>query len=309
MNINPPPHESDEWSEWLLNHRNGGDPSLEASVEATVGGYADRVLDAARLTPGTTLADIGTGTGAVAFRAIDRIGKSLRVLLTDISGPLIRHAQFAAMQRNMLDQCTFIQAPADDLRGVPNAHVDAVTTRAVLAYVRDKGAALREFHRILKPAGRVSIAEPIMQDDAIDAIELKRMADANVSTPQHEMLSLLHRWKAAQFPDTPEKLALSPIANYSERDLLGHFRDAGFVEIHLELHINVVRADGIPWEIFLKRSPHPWAPTLGVILHEQFTRPEQQLLERVLRPVVEAGSATAVDRVVYVSATKANEPS
>lgn len=146
-----------------------------------------------------------------------------------------------------------------------------------------------------------------MQDDAVDAIELKRMADANVSTPQHEMLSLLHRWKASQFPDTTEKLALSPIANYSERDLLGHFRDAGFVEIHLELHINVMPIDAMPWEIFLRRSPHPWAPTLSTILHEQFALSEQQLLERVLRPVVEAGSATTIDRVAYVSATKANE--
>jgi hypothetical protein len=31
---------------------------------------------------------------------------------------------------------------------------------------------------------------------------------------------LLHRWKAAQYPDTHEKIANSPIANYSERNLI-----------------------------------------------------------------------------------------
>ena len=226
--------DSDEWSEWLLSHRHGSDPALEKSVRACVDGYADRVLDGARLTPGSTLADIGTGTGQVAFRAIDRIGKSLRVLLTDISGPLIRHAQFTARQRNVLDQCNFIQAPADDLREIPDASVDAVTTRAVLTYVHDKCAALREFHRILKPGGRVSVAEPILQDDAFDTIALKRMVDTRRFPLEHEVLSLLHRWRAAQFPDTLEQLAQSPMANYSERDLLGYFREVGFVEIHLE---------------------------------------------------------------------------
>ena len=282
------------------------DPALEKSVQAAVDGYADRVLDGARLTPGTTLADIGTGTGAVAFRAIDRIGKSLRVLLTDISEPLLRHAQSTATQRDVLDQCTFFQAPADDLREIPDACVDAVTTRAVLAYVGDKCAALREFHRILRPGGRVSIAEPILQDDAFDTIALKRMVDARGSTSEDDVLSLIHRWKARQFPDTPEKLAQSPIANYSERDLLGYFRDAGFVEIHLELHINVGRADGIPWETFLRGSPHPWAPTLGAILQAEFTPSEKQVLENALRPTVEAGSATAIDRIVYLRATKPN---
>ena len=39
--------------------------------------------------------------------------------------------------------------------------VDVVTTRSVLIYVKDKAAALREFYRVLKPGGRVSLFEPI----------------------------------------------------------------------------------------------------------------------------------------------------
>ena len=229
----------DEWSAWLLEHRHGRDPVVEKALRTEVAGYVDRILDAAQLEPAMTLADVGTRDGVVAFRAIERVGPSLRVLMADISAPLLRHTESLAAQRNVRAQCTFFQAPADDLAPIADACVDVVTTRAALAYVADKRAALREFHRILRPGGRVCVAEPILQDDAIETIGLKRVADANRETEQHEVLSLLHRWKAAQFPDTTERLAASPIANFSERDLLGYFQECDFSDIHLELHIDV----------------------------------------------------------------------
>lgn len=303
MNILQPNCGSDEWSEWLLHNRHGGDPVCEDAVRTAVGGYADRVLDAAHLGPGQTLADIGTGEGVVAFRAIQRVGPSLRVLLADVSAPLLRHAEGIAAERGLLEQCTFVQTRADDLGAIDDVCVDAVTTRAVLAYVSDKRAALREFHRILKPGGRVSVAEPILQDEAFDTIVLKRIVEEWRVSPGH-VLSLLHRWRATQFPDTLEKLAESPIANYSERDLLRLFQECGFGEIHLELHIDVRRNAGIPWEAFLRCSPHPWAPPHGAVLEEQFTEVERQVLENALRPAVEAGSDAAVGRIVYISATK-----
>jgi len=50
---------------------------------------------------------------------------------------------------------------ADDLLMLSDESVDAVTTRSVLIYVPAKGQAFREFHRVLKAGGQVSIFEPI----------------------------------------------------------------------------------------------------------------------------------------------------
>ena len=296
--------ESDVWSEWLLHRRHADDAAFGQVVRAEVESYADRVLDAARLAPGMTLADIGAGEGLIAFRAIERIGRSLRVFLTDISAPMLRHAESLAIEREVQQQCTFLHCPADRLSAIADACVDIVTTRSVLAYVGDKLAALREFYRILRPGGRISIAEPILQDDALMASALRSMIDSQAIRSQDRFLPLLHRWKAAQYPDTPEKIANSPIANYSERNLFDFARTCGFAEIRLELHIDMLPSILKSWDVFLGFSPHPWAPPLSIILAEQFTPDERQYFEQVARPIVESPSAVTITRIAYLAAMK-----
>ena len=96
------------------------------------------------------------GDGLIAFGAIDRIGPSLRVLFTDISAPMLGHAESVANERGVRDQCTFLQCSAEKLVGILDASVDVVTPRAVLAYVADKPAAARgNSAASLKPGGRL----------------------------------------------------------------------------------------------------------------------------------------------------------
>lgn len=296
--------EPDVWSEWLLHGRHAGDSAFADSVRASVGRDIDRVLDAARLGPDSVLADIGTGEGVLALRAIERVGQGLKVLMTDVSPALLRHAERSAIERQVQQQCTFLHCPADQLAPIASNSMDAVTTRAVLAYVADKAAALREFFRILKPGGRLSMAEPVMQDDALFASSLKAMFDMNSAVPVSPALRLIHRWKAAQYPDTPQKIAASPIANYSERTLYDTVRNCGFAELHLELHIDTLPSTVKSWELFVSLSPHPWAPSLKTILANEFTEAERSLFEDAMRPVIESPSAVMTTRVLYLSACK-----
>jgi ubiquinone/menaquinone biosynthesis C-methylase UbiE len=303
--------ESDLWSAWLLHGRDAGDPAYAASVRVATEGYADKVLDGARLAAGMTVADVGTGDGLVAFRAIDRLGPSLRVLLTDISAQMLNHTEALAIRKKVQLQCTFLTCSAERLLGVDDSSVDAVVTRAVLAYVPDKSAALREFHRVLKPGGRLSIAEPVFQDEALFARALReslQMQAADGPASADRFLPLLHRWKAAQFPDTEALIAASAIASYGERDLLRLVQAAGFEEIHLELHIDVVRSSVRSWEVFLGISPHPLAPSLRAILAERFSPEERELFEMVVRPSVESQQALMTERMLYIRAQKGSSP-
>jgi arsenite methyltransferase len=295
---------ADIWSQWLLHVRDAGDPQLRRSVRASVDRYADRLLEAARLGPGETLADVGSGEGLVAFRAIERVGPTLRVWLTDVSEPMLRHAEAQAIERGVRAQCTFLRCAADRLEGMAAASVDVVATRSVLAYVQDKTAALREFHRVLRPGGRISLAEPVMLDEALAARAMKAVIDSKPAQEVNPLMVLLHRWKAAQYPDTEEKIRLSPLAGYSERDLVRFAQSAGFTDIHLELHIDVVPSVLRTWEAFINSSPHPLAPPLSVIMAEQFTAAERELFERSLRPSIEDPKAVSTDRMVYLTARK-----
>ena len=302
MNGDPTESTSDVLSDWLLNRRHAADPDYEKTVQAAVGRYADRLLDGAQLEAGMTLADIGAGEGLVAFRAIDRIGPALSVVLTDISRHMLNHAETLSVLRGFRSQCSFLQCSAEDLEDIGDATVDVVTSRAVLAYVADKPASLREFFRVLKPGGRISIAEPIFQDEAFAVRDLKKLVDAQ--QPQDRFLSLYHRWKAAQFPDTDEAIAANPLTNYSERSLVHFVQSAGFADIHMELHIDVAASDVGTWERFIDIAPHPLAPSLRDVLKSRFTPEERQFFEQMLRPGIEDPQAASVVRIAYLTATK-----
>lgn len=294
----------DVWADWLLRRRHGDDPDFARVIQARVKHFVDRVLDGACLAPGMAIVDVGAGEGLIAFAAIERIGPSLRVILTDVSALLLRHSERLALERGVRDQCTFLNSPAERLTGIGDASVSVVMTRAVLAYVADKSAALREFHRVLAPGGRLSIAEPIFQDDALLTIELRQLIEAQPPNAQQEFLRLLHRVKAAQFPDTAERMAQSPLANYSERDLFRFVAAAGFTDVQLTLEVANIPRICHSWDIFLSSSPHPLAPSAGEVLATQFTERERQLFEQVFRPSVENRQTTAVERMAYLTATK-----
>ena len=151
----------DQWAQWLLHRRHGGDPEALRQALAFLHPVRDRVLDNAKVRGGETVLDVGCGDGLIAFGALARVGETGAVIFSDISQDLLDHARRLAEQMGALDRCRFVHASADDLAAIEDASVDVVTTRSVLIYVADKRRAFAEFSRVLKPGGRLSIFEPI----------------------------------------------------------------------------------------------------------------------------------------------------
>jgi len=300
---------TDPWSEWLLRRRHGGDPNHEPVIRGLVQRIRNRVLDGARLSAGMVLVDVGAGDGLIAFGAFERVGPSLKAVLIDVSAPLLKRAEDRAVELGLRDHCAFLQTSAEQLDGVPDASANVLTARAVLVYVADKAAAVRQFHRVLKPGGRVSIGEPIFR---YEALQLAALTDFLRSRPADAVTAharLLQRCRAAQLPSTLEEIQRNPLTNFSERDLITIFEKAGFPEIHVELHIDVRKAAAAPWDTYINTAPRPGAPTLREIMASHFSDAEQRQFEQGLRPLVESGQNTERDAIAYLTAVKPEEKS
>lgn len=286
----------DQWAEWLLHRRHGGDSDERRRTLDRLSNIRDRVLDSAAVATGETLLDVGTGDGLIAFGALDRIGAEGRVILSDVSQDLLDHAHALAEQLGIAGRCAFVRAPAEDLSAVKDASVDVVTTRSVLAYVAPKQRAFAEFSRVLRPGGRISLYEPVNRHvhpgpaDRLDGYDVSPVRDL-----ADKLKALFER---RQPPET------DPMFDFDERDLLAFAEQAGFGERHLELRVDVRPHAPTDWNVFARSAPNPLALTLEEAMAEVLTPAEAEAFSGHLRPLVERGDGTFTTAVAYVWAVK-----
>jgi arsenite methyltransferase len=288
----------DRWHRWLLNVRFGGDAEARQQVlTQRLYPVRDKVLDKAQLQPGDTLLDVGAGDGLIAFGALERLGPPGRVICSDISQDLLDHCCNAAEAEGLLDRCSFVLAPADHLNGVPTASVDVVTTRSVLIYVEDKAAALREFYRVLRPGGRISLAEPINR--LMGWSDRSRFYGYDI----RPVMGLGEKVDAVYESIQPH--GKDPMGDFDERDLVRHAEGAGFPVIDLELRVTVKNAkQPMPWERFLRISGNPLIPPFGEAINRALSPGEITEFTAHLKPLVESGAGQERLVMAYLTAMK-----
>jgi ubiquinone/menaquinone biosynthesis C-methylase UbiE len=292
------PDTPDRWHRWLLDVRFGSDAAQrEKLLTELLYPVRDTVLDKAQLAPGETLLDVGTGDGLIAFGALERLGPSGRVIFSDISQDLLDHCREAASAEELADRCRFVLAPADRLTAVADASVDVVTTRSVLIYVKDKAQAVREFYRVLKPGGRISLFEPI--NVLMSPADPDLFSGYDV-TPVKDLAARVEAlYESIQPPGA------DPMIDFDDRDLVRHAQDAGFPEIDLELRVSVkARKEPVPWELFMRTSGNPLIPTFEEALDQVLSREEAAEFTRHLRPLVESGTGLERTALAYLTAVK-----
>lgn len=294
----------DLWADWLMRSRFSGDETVGRELLESIERDVDRLLDHAQLKPGMTLLDIGSGDGTVPLRAIERMGAQINAHMTDISPRLLGFAQERARGLGVESQCRFSLCGAQSLDAIADTSVDTVTARAVIGYLPEKVVVFREFFRVLKPGGRISLAEIIRRDEAFETCALRKLVEAGRDAPENRFFALLHRWKRTQFPDTEDEAARMPMTNFSERDLVSFAMQAGFVDIHMEFHIDIGAPVSHTWDTFLDSTPFPWAPTLRTCMAEHFSAEEREIFEQVMRSEIGKGQLRTANRIAWISATK-----
>jgi len=289
-------HKQDQWAQWLLQRRHGGDAKQLQAVLDYLYPVRDKVLDHANLQDGDVLLDVGTGDGLIAFGALQR-NPTCHVIFSDISQDLLDHAQDLARQMNVLDRCKFVHASADDLHQLADASVDVVTTRSVLIYVANKAQAFAEFQRVLKPGGRVSIFEPINSFGY--PLPPHMLFGYNVAPVQDLAAKLRAIYEHRQPPHS------DPMLNFDERDLIQLADDAGFTEVHAHVQFDIGPSPvPLDWQTMLHTAPNPKVPTLQEAMDEALTAEEQAQFAAHLRPLVNAHQPRYHLALAYLWATK-----
>jgi arsenite methyltransferase len=285
----------DQWAAWIAERRHGGDPDLLSQHMALLAPVRDRVIANAALAPGQTVLDVGCGDGLIGFAAAEAVGPTGTVVFSDVSVDLLDRCRELAAERGLLERCRFVQASASQLAGIDDDAVDAVTLRSVLIYEPDKAAAFTEFHRVLRPGGRLSLFEPINRySNFLGSFDLGPIADL--------MARVRAVFEAIQPPDS------NPMLNFDERDLVSLAETAGFDEIHLELTLDVRRSQPRPWAAVLNAAANPRVPTLAEAMDQALTAEEADRLSAHLQPLVEQGhDGKQRGAVSYLSALRPHD--
>jgi len=130
-----------------------------AAVESFAGvGYP---FAAAVVRPGDEVLDIGSGSGTDALIASTLVGETGRVIGLDMTA-----AMREKLRRNAAAMPAFnvevLEGNAEDIP-LPDASVDVITSNGVLNLAPDKPRAISEIARVLRPGGRLQIADIVVE--------------------------------------------------------------------------------------------------------------------------------------------------
>jgi arsenite methyltransferase len=252
-------------------------PEERDEAIASLEDVRERVLERARLGDDDTVLDVGTGTGLLVFGALDRLGAEGSVIALDVSVDCLEE-----LRANCDDSRVSYLVGDAEVLPLPNDSVDVVTTRSVLIYVRGKAEAAREFFRVLRPGGRVSIFEPVNRRNT-------------------------QLWELVDFGDLAERVTADfdrrwpsdhPMQDFDAEDMARWFHEAGFADVDADV---VVSSVTVTPDAVLHGIGAPGSPSLVDAWRDEFTPEEITRLEAAVRS---AGTTEPKWPALYLAAHK-----
>jgi arsenite methyltransferase len=152
------------------------EPELSRVPDATVesfAGVANHWL-LGDIQPGSVVLDLGCGAGTDLLIAAQMVGPTGRVIGVDMTPAMLERAGSSAREMGLdnveLHESLIETLPLDD------ASVDVVISNGVIDLVPDKKAVFGEIDRVLRPGGRLQLADVVIHaevsEDARERIDL-----------------------------------------------------------------------------------------------------------------------------------------
>jgi demethylmenaquinone methyltransferase/2-methoxy-6-polyprenyl-1,4-benzoquinol methylase len=194
--------------------------------------YRRQALLRAGLKPGMRALDVGVGTGLVARQAVEILGDPRMVTGVDPSAGMLQSARLP-------DGVELVEGRAEEIP-FPDNSFDFLSMGYALRHISDLSVAFAEFHRVLKPGGRVCVLEITRPEGRIRTALMKAYFRNLVPalaklTARDQDTALLWRY----YWDTIEACA-------APQEVMRTLENVGFTNVdrHLELGIfSEYRAD------------------------------------------------------------------
>lgn len=122
----------------------------------------------ARILPGDTVIDLGSGAGNDCFIARHETGPAGKVIGIDFTESMIRKAR-ANAEKLKFNNVEFRQGDIEEMP-VSDDLADVVVSNCVLNLVPDKEKVISEIYRILRPGGHFSISDIVLVGDLPEAL-------------------------------------------------------------------------------------------------------------------------------------------
>ncbi|HEX2088041.1 MAG TPA: methyltransferase domain-containing protein [Solirubrobacteraceae bacterium] len=142
------------------------EPELSRVPDACVASFAGVAnhFVLGRIEPGETVLDLGCGAGTDLLIAAQMAGPDGRAIGVDMTPSMLEHAREGAHAMGLGDRVELHESLIESLP-VEDGSVDVVISNGVVDLVPDKEAVFAEIDRVLRPGGRLQIADVVIHTE------------------------------------------------------------------------------------------------------------------------------------------------
>jgi SAM-dependent methyltransferase len=128
----------------------------------------------ADLEPGQIVLDLGSGAGLDVLLSARRVSPGGHAYGVDMTDEMLELAN-RNRDRARVDNATFLKGTIDNVP-LPDGSVDVVISNCVINLAEDKSAVIKEAYRVLRPGGRLAVADMVELESL--SPETKKRVDA-----------------------------------------------------------------------------------------------------------------------------------
>ena len=238
------------WTQWLKQNRFAGQtPEMIEQTTKWLEAVRDVVLVYAEIKPYETVIDIGTGTGLLAFKALEMQECKGKIIFSDKFQDCLDDCKRILDESGVRGGYEMLLSPCEHI-ALPESTVHKALMRSVLVHIVNKQIAINEVYRILKPGGKFCAFEPVIRSN----------------TRYWEITDPMYIEKYEDFKRGENDLMENPLdslCNFDQDTLKTNLEIAGFsipeVKVQ-EVRSNYVVQDGMV-EQWFSNPPSPGQPS------------------------------------------------